>query len=72
MFLSMDWLFLGGLCLDFHSVEMIRQDWHKILDLVEPLKAMDLEGSVVVSLPESQRYLIASQPLVFKDQIYFT
>ena len=61
-----------GLRLDFRSVQMARQDWDRILDLVKPLDALDLDGSVEVCWPDAECYRSARQPLVFKDQIYLT
>ena len=60
------------MCLDLRQPQASRQDWLKILDLVEPLQQMDLKGQLRVELPAvgSLEFIAASMPVVFEDEIY--
>ena len=65
-------LSVKNMCLDLRQPQASRQDWLKILDLVEPLRQMDLKGQLRVELPAvgSPEFIAASMPVVFEDEIY--
>jgi hypothetical protein len=65
-------LAVENLSLDFRDVKITAQDWLKVLEMVEPLKAMDMVGHVRMFYPGENEVLSTSAPLVFKNQIYLS
>jgi len=65
-------LVVENLSMDFRDVKITAQDWLKVLELVEPLKAMDMVGHVRMFYPGENEVLTTSAPLVFKNQIYLS
>ena len=65
-------LVVENLSMDFRDVKITVQDWLKVLEMVEPLKAMDVVGHVRMLYPGENEVLSTSAPLVFKNQIYLS
>ena len=65
-------LVVENLSMDFRDVKITVQDWLKVLEMVEPLKAMDVVGHVRMLYPGENEVLSTSVPLVFKNQIYLS
>ena len=65
-------LVVENLSLDFRDVKITGQDWLKLIQMVEPLKAMSMIGHVRVIYPGENEVLGKTAPLVYKNQIYFS
>tara|TARA_B110001450_G_scaffold207531_1_gene197984 strand:- start:2126 stop:2713 length:588 start_codon:yes stop_codon:yes gene_type:complete len=65
-------LVVENLSLDFRDVKITAQDWLKVIEMVEPLKAMSMLGDVRVIYPGENEVRATSAPLVYKNQIYFS
>ena len=65
-------LAVENLSMVFRDVKITVQDWLKVLEMVEPLKAMDVVGHVRMLYPGENEVLSTSAPLVFKNQIYLS
>lgn len=65
-------LVVENLSMDFRDVRITGQDWLKVLEMVEPLKAMDMVGHVQMLYPGENEVLTTSAPLVFKNQIFLS
>lgn len=65
-------LAVAEMSLDVRHVSATGEDWQQILELVAPLRQMDLTGELRVLLPDesSREYLAARMPLVYRNQIY--
>lgn len=63
-------LAVENLSLDFRDVNITGQDWLRLIEMVEPLKAMSVLGHVRVLYPSGNEVLGKSAPLVYKNQIY--
>jgi hypothetical protein len=65
-------LVVENLSMDFRDVRITDQDWRKVLEMIEPLKAMETVGHVRMLYPGENEVLTRSAPLVFKNQIFLS
>lgn len=69
-------LLVKNLVLDFRSTELSASDWRDILDLIEPLGAMELSGALDLILPDvaatSAKLCSKAMPWVADGQVFVT